>query len=214
MARREELIGATIAVVREHGAGVGMDDIAAHSGIAKPVFYRYFVDKADLHLAVGHSVADSVVRLVTKALDGELTARAKLAAGIDSYLRSVAADPELYQFVVHSTPPRRSPTTDPVEDYATVVGLHATQVISDLLRQAGVDAGAAEPWGFGLVGMVRSAADRWLQHPAMGRDALVEYLTDLVVPGLVAMLPEDADIDRRSLHVVDERTGGRSTAAK
>ncbi|MDQ6839633.1 MAG: TetR/AcrR family transcriptional regulator [Actinomycetota bacterium] len=171
-----------------------MDDIARHSGIAKPVYYRYFSDKAGLHLAVGVATAKSVVRQVTNALDQEGTVRSKLAAGIDVYLRVIEADPELYRFVVHSAPPSRVAATDPVDDYATVVGLHATRTFGNLLRQAGADAGAAEPWGFGVVGMIRSAADRWLEHPSMPRAALVGYLTDLVVPGLVSVIPDVVEV--------------------
>lgn len=207
-ARRKELIAAAIAVVRTEGAGVGMDDIAVHSGIAKPVYYRYFTDKADLHLAVGLAVADSVVRQVTAALDREDTARARLAAAIDAYLRSLEADPELYRFAVHRAPNRRS-TSDPVDDYSTVVGLHAARIFGSLLREAGADAGAAEPWGFGLVGMVRAAADRWLEHPSMSRASLVDYLTDLVVPGLVAVLPDAlSESGETGLRVVGDRGAG------
>lgn len=187
--RREELIAAVIAVVRAEGAGVGMDDIAVHSGIAKPVYYRYFSDKADLHLAVGQTVARQVVHEVTAALDRAGTPRSKLTAGIDAYLRAIESEPQLYQFVTHTIPTRRAAKTDPVEDYATVAGLHAARIIGDLLRESGGDAGAAEPWGFGLVGMVRAAADRWLEHPAITRSALAAYLTDLVEPGLTAVLP-------------------------
>lgn len=190
--RRKELIAAAVEVVRAEGAGVGMDDIARHSGIAKPVYYRYFSDKASLHLAIGVAAAKGVVRQVTNALDQEQTVRSKLAAGIDVYLRVIEADPEVYRFVVHSAPPSRTVDSDPVDDYATVVGLHATRTFGHLLRQAGADAGAAEPWGFGVVGMIRSAADRWLEHPSMSRSALVGYLTDLVVPGLVALIPDAA----------------------
>ena len=60
-ARREELIAAVIAVVADLGPEVRMDDITKVSGIAKPVFYRYFNDKSDLFLAVGRTVAEGVV---------------------------------------------------------------------------------------------------------------------------------------------------------
>lgn len=177
-----------------------MDEIARRSGVAKPVYYRYFADKADLHRAVGRSMADAVVRHVTAAVDAAGTPSAKLAAGIDAYLRQLEAEPALYAFVVHGAPTPRRVSDDPVEDYATVIGLHITAVIGDLLRQAGADAGAAEPWGFGLVGMVRSAADRWLTHPTMSRAALVGYLTELAAAGLSAAMP--ADPGATSLEVV------------
>jgi hypothetical protein len=52
------------------------------------------------------------------------------------------------------------------------------------MRQAGMDSGAAELWGFGIVGLARAAADRWLEQRTMSRAAVVRHLTDLVWPGL------------------------------
>jgi AcrR family transcriptional regulator len=173
--RRGELIAVVMAVVSEHGADVGVDDISKASGIAKPVFYRYFSDKADLFLEVGRTVAETVVAETTAAIDAAESPRAKLAAGIDAYLASIESRPEVYRFVVQHRD---------LGDYATIVGLHATGVIGGLMRQAGVDSGGAELWGFGIVGLARAAADRWLEQRTMTRADVVRYLTDLVWPGL------------------------------
>jgi AcrR family transcriptional regulator len=179
-ARRAELIAAVVAVVAERGPGVGMDDIAAASGIAKPVFYRYFSDKSDLFVAAGHAVAEVVVAQTTAAIDAARSPRAKLAAGIGAYVASIEANPGLYRFAAA----RPAVGEGLLDDYASVVGTHAARVIGEFLRAAGMDSGAADPWGFGIVGLVRSATDRWLEHPTMSRDALVTYLTDLIWPGL------------------------------
>jgi len=186
-ARRLELIAAVVAAVRGHGAGIGVDDIAAASGIAKPVFYRYFTDKADLFLAVGRTLADGVVAEITRAVDAEAEPRRALAVGIDAYVRQVEAEPELYRFVVHHPGLERADAT--VLHHEAVVGLHVTRLLHDLLRAAGLDAGAAEPWGFGIVGLVRSATDHWLASPTMTRAALVDHLSDLLGPGLARLAP-------------------------
>jgi AcrR family transcriptional regulator len=175
--RRTELISAVIAVVSEHGAGVGMDDISRASGIAKQVFYRYFTDKADLFLAVGRTAAKEVVAETTAAIDAAGSPRAKLAAGIDAYLAGIESRPELYRFVAQHRD---------LNDYATIVGLHASGVIGEFMRQAGMDSGGAELWGFGIVGMTRAAADRWLEERSISRSAVVRHLTDLVWPGLAS----------------------------
>lgn len=173
-----------MAAVAARGASVGMDDISSVSGIAKPVFYRYFSDKADLFLAVGRAVAENVVTEVTAAIDSADSPRAKLEAGIDAYIASVEANPELYRFVAAAQPSGRAQPRDLLGDYASVVGVRASRVIGGFLRAAGVDSGAADPWGFGVVGMVRAATDHWIEQPTMSREALVGYLTDLVWPGL------------------------------
>lgn len=178
VARRQELIDATIAAVRERGAAIGMDDVAAVSGIAKQVFYRYFSDKADLFLAVGRDVAERIASDVLAAVDGASSPRAMVAAGVEAFLKDVESDPELYRFVL-----QRPLTAAAVNDYTEVVGMHVSRVIGDALRAAGQDSGVAEPWGFAMVGAVRSAAERWLEQRTMSREALAGYLTDLLWAG-------------------------------
>ena len=186
--RRAELIESVIAAVRERGPRVGMDDVTAVSGVAKPVFYRYFADKADLFLAVGREVAERIVNDVTAAVDSEPTPRRMLAAGIDTFLAWVELEPDLYRFVLQ--PPV---TTTTVNDYSAVVGRHVSRVTGDLLRAAGLDSGVAEPWGFAMVGAVRSAAERWLDQRTMSREALAAYLTDLLWSGCRTSFAGPAD---------------------
>jgi AcrR family transcriptional regulator len=187
-ARRAELIQHVIEAVEDRGAGIGMDDISASSGIAKPVFYRYFHDKADLFLAVGRAVAEDVVTEVMAAIDGQDKPRRKLQAGIDMYVAKVEANPELHRFVAtHQA--LRSTQTDLLDDYASTVGAHASRVIGEILRAQGLDSGAADPWGFGIVGMVRAATDRWLEQQTMSRADFVSYLTDFTWAGMASRSP-------------------------
>ena len=64
LARRTELTDGVIAAVRELGADVGMDEIAAHIGVSKTVLYRYFADKSDLGVAT--TVRPSPASLTSK----------------------------------------------------------------------------------------------------------------------------------------------------
>ena len=192
-ARRAELIDAVLTAVRQRGAGIRMEDVVAVSGIAKPVFYRYFTDKADLFLAVGQTVAERVVDDVMRAIDEQTGPRARLRAAIDAYLRRIEADPTVYRFAVH--PPLERAPRDPIVGYGAVVGEHAARLIASALRDAGLDEAAADPWGFGLVGMVRTAGDRWLEQRSMTREALTEHLTGLLWDGLAhAAAPAAPDL--------------------
>ena len=178
VARRAELIEAVLGAVRERGPGIDMDDVAAVSGVAKPVFYRYFEDKADLFLSVGREVGERLVADVVAALEGTQHPRAMIAAAVDTFLRAVEDDPEVYRFVL-----QRPANAETATDYSAVISKHASRVIGDLLRDVGMDTGAAEPWGFAMVGAVRSAAERWLDEPTISRPALAGYLTNLLWAG-------------------------------
>ena len=177
-ARRAELIDGVLAAVRERGPEIDMDDVAAVSGIAKPVFYRYFADKADLYASVGREVAERIVATVVAAVDGQDSPRDIIAAGVDAFLRGVEDDPQVYRFVL-----QRPANAAAVSDYSAVIGKHVSRLTGDLLRSNGVDSGMAEPWGFAMVGAVRTAAERWLDEPTMSRQALAGYLTELLWSG-------------------------------
>ena len=205
--RRVALVGSAIGAIRRHGAGIGMDEIAASAGTSKTVIYRHFGDRAGLYTAICESVAGVLLAEVRRATAEALSdagrgPRAAVAAGIDAYLRLIEIDPELYRFVVQRPlltqgATRRAPTadtgrtetSDPVNDLVTVIGDEVAVVIAGNLGTAagtGTDPGAAARiWGHAIVGLVRGAADDWLARPdGTPRERIAAHLTDLAWSGL------------------------------
>ncbi len=184
-ARRTELTDAAVLAIRAHGAGVGMDDVAAQAGTSKTVVYRHFADRTQLYLAVCARVADILSVQVRTAMDRATHPREKAAAGIEAYLRLIEHDPEVYRFVVHRPLVDKALAEDPVADLATLVGDQAAAVIAAQLIRSGKDATAATTWGHAIVGLVRGAGDNWLTRPAgVSRELLASQLTDLAWSGL------------------------------
>jgi AcrR family transcriptional regulator len=182
--RRAQLVDATVAAVGKHGAGVGMEEIAAEAGTSKTVVYRHFADRADLYVAVCNRVASQLLPKLRSAIETSAEPRQMIGAAIDTYLAFLEADPELYRFVVHQQTIDR-PASDPLGSLSDLVGEQATSAISVALHQSGGDAAAAAPWGHGVVGLVRSAADWWLRAGRpMLRSELAAHLTDLAWAGL------------------------------
>jgi AcrR family transcriptional regulator len=191
--RRRELVEATLRAVRQHGATVGMDDIAAVAGTSKTVIYRHFTDRQGLYAAVSASVDARILRDLEQAMgatgddlgDTGAAPRALIAAAIDSYLALVERDPEVYRFVVNAPLLDAPSAGDPAGPVTGHIADRLGSVIAAALRAAGRDVDAAGVWAAGLVGMVRAAADRWLATPAgMTRAVLTEHLTDLAWSGL------------------------------
>lgn len=179
--RRAELTDAAIAAIRRHGAGVGMDDVAAAARTSKTAVYRHFADRNQLYVAVCERVAEVLLAQVRAAIDGVAGPRAKTAAAISAYLRLIENDPEVYRFVVH----RPLAEADLVADLVSVIGDQVAEVIAEHLTAAGADPSPAVPWGHGVVGMVRAAADNWIARPAgMSREQLADHLTALAWAGL------------------------------
>ena len=121
-ARRAELVDAAIVAIRRHGAGVGMDEVAAQAGTSKTVVYRHFTDRTELYVAVCARVAEVLVGQVRSAMAHAAGPRAQAAAGIDAYLRLIEQDPEVYRFVVHRPLVDRALADDPVADLVSLIG--------------------------------------------------------------------------------------------
>jgi len=183
--RREQLVQATVAAVAKHGAGVGMEEIAAEAGTSKTVVYRHFTDRTDLYVAVCTRVAAQLLPKLRDAIESSDKPREMVAAAIDTYLGFLEADPELYRFVVHQQALDRPADRDPISSLSDLVGEQAAAIVGLALGRSGHDPRAAAPWGHGVVGMVRSAADWWLRAGRpMLRSELTAHLTDLAWAGL------------------------------
>jgi AcrR family transcriptional regulator len=195
-ARRAALVSAAVAAVRERGAAVSMEDVAARAGTSKTVVYRYFADKSALYLAVCDRVADSLVERLQTALDeaGDPSGRALLQRAVDAYLSFVEEDPDVYRFVVHPPLLDRPVDADPVADLTALIGDRVGAVLQQRLAISLVAAGT---WGHALVGMVRAGGDHWVAAGAViPRADVVRQLTDLAWGGLRATDTTDTAEDR------------------
>lgn len=200
-ARRRELVDATLRAIRQHGAGVGMDEVAVAAATSKTVIYRHFEDKAGLYLAVAERVDQRIMRHLAEAVTGAgrggalpagsaprdqaRRARAVITSAVDAYLALVEADPEVYRFIVTRPLVDRPIGHDPVGGITS----HAAEQVSALLRSTltdvAVDPRVARVWAIALVGMVQAAADDWVAdaHRAP-RAELVSDLATLAWHGL------------------------------
>ncbi len=203
LARRRDLVEATVRAIREHGAGVGMDEVAAAAGTSKTVLYRHFTDRAGLYEAVAHRVDGTIVRGITRAAGAVDTAdtadtaddgaargpREVVRAVIGAYLHLVEDDPEVYRFIVNA--PLLPTGERPEGDVAAGMTSRIAERVAEIVRAGrggDVDDATAHLWGTALVGMVRGAAETWLADGAArsGRSAddLADGLTALAWDGL------------------------------
>ncbi len=185
--RRVELVDATIRAIRRHGAGVGMDEIAAEAHTSKTVFYRHFEDKAGLYRAVADRIDGRVVGQVAAALAGTdpTHPRDLIASTVEAYLSLVESDTEVYRFFVHRPLVDRPLTDDPVGGTVSHVAEQLTGLLASGVGRSPDDLKRAEIWARALVGSVQAVADDWLADRARRpRAELVTILTDLAWHGL------------------------------
>jgi AcrR family transcriptional regulator len=178
--RREGLLDAAMEVIRRDGPGVSMEAIAAEAGVTKPIIYRHFGDRSGLVAALAQRFSNDLMGALQASLLRDAEPRELLVGTIDAYLSFVEKEPNLYRFVVQHVDGGHAEMSGFVRQVAQQVAI----VMGERLRQIGYDSGAAEPWAYGLVGMVHLAGDWWVDRQAMPRARLVEYLTTLVWNGL------------------------------
>ena len=185
--RRAELLEAAVRAIRQIGPTVSMDAIAAEAGVTKPIVYRHFGDRVGLANALADEFGSQLVAELDAALSKDLPPDQLLAATIDAYLAFVERDPHVYSFLVGRL---GAPVgTEAANGLVTQVGQRVALVLGEQLRALGIDSGPAEPWAFGIVGLVHLAGDWWLERRTVTRARLVEDLTALLWNGLGSLTP-------------------------
>lgn len=170
-------------VVRREGPDASMDRFAAEAGVTKPILYRAFGDRAGLHQAVGEHVFATLGDQLRAALaQVDVSPRQMVTNAIDAYIGFIEREPALYAFL--TTVAARGTRRQTVDVYAARATSQVARVLGEALRGLGRDSGAAEPWAYGIVGMVVMAGGWWLERQTMPRARLVSYLSDLVCDGL------------------------------
>ena len=70
------------------------------AGVSKPVLYRYFADKDELHAAVGQWGANEVLSRMIPALTSDAPMRERIANATDAYLATLEEHPQVFLLLV------------------------------------------------------------------------------------------------------------------
>ena len=181
--RRTELLDAASAAIRRDGAGVSMEALAKEAGVTKPILYKHFGDRDGLVVALAERFGGELVAELEANLQRDLPPEQLLRSTVDAYLAFIERDPNVYRFLV----PRLSVHLGDGIDQLGIVshlGRRIALVVGEQLRSLGLDSGMAEPWAFGIIGMVHLSGEWWVDRQTLPRARLVEYLSDLLWHGM------------------------------
>ncbi|HEU5151433.1 MAG TPA: TetR family transcriptional regulator [Iamia sp.] len=187
--RREAFMDAAVAAIHREGPRVSMEVIAREAGVTKPIVYRLFGDRNGLLQALGERLAAEVNANIAAALDRapDDDPKAMLRTAIASYVELIDTETDVYRFVTEQI---GTGGGSMLTGLAAEIARSVAVVLGEELRRAGADSGAAEPWAFGIVGMVHLSGDWWVRNRTLPRDRLVTYLVDLLWDGFGALAPE------------------------
>lgn len=188
--RREEFVAAALRVLATHGPELPMDAVAAEAGVTKPVLYRYFADKAALVRALGEHASALLQERLVPALTADGPAMTRIRDGVGAYFAIIDENPELYWLLARHGGSDSSPGPGVVARQKEFIAATLTAVYGDFLRGFGLDTRAAEPWAFGITGLVQSTGEWWLDRRSMGRAQVIDYVSQLIWWALTGVLRE------------------------
>jgi AcrR family transcriptional regulator len=185
--RRTDLLDAADRVIRRSGPGVSMDDIATEAGISRVVLYRYFGDKGGMYQALAERYVTALMDRLREALGATDDPALRLERTIDSYVRFIEANREVYDFLMHRAVREGPAAQATVADFVRSVARDIGEILSADIRALGFDPAPSGAWAHGLVGMVQLSTDWWLHGGDISRDELVAYLVALLSHGFFGL---------------------------
>jgi len=188
--RRQEFVAAALRVLATHGPELPMDAVAAQAGVSKPVLYRYFADKGALVRALGEHASALLQERLVPALTADGPALARIRDGVGAYFAIIDENPELYWLLARHGGTDSSPGPGVAARQKEFIATTLAAVYGDYLRGFGLDSGAAEPWAFGITGLVQSTGEWWLDRRSMSRAQVIDYVSRLVWWALTGVLRE------------------------
>jgi AcrR family transcriptional regulator len=191
--RRREFVAAALRVLTTLGPELPMGAVAAEAGVTKPVLYRYFADKAALVQALGEHASALLQERLVPALTAGGPAMARIRNAVGAYFAIIDENPELYWLLARHGGADSSPGPGVVARQKEFIATTLTAVYGDYLRSFGLDSGAAEPWAFGITGLVQSTGEWWLDRRSMSRPQVTGYVSQLIWWALTGVL-RDAGI--------------------
>ncbi|GAA4549310.1 TetR/AcrR family transcriptional regulator [Amycolatopsis samaneae] len=180
IARRAEFVEAALRALDKHGPELGMEDVAAEAGVTKPVLYRHFDDKADLYVALGQRGTEILLGRLIPAINAELAPVPRIRMALDAFFTVIEEHPNLYRLLARGATQEKTGDSDVVAEDKELIATALSALLGDYMRMFNMDSGAAEPWAYGIVGMVQNTGEWWLDRQSMGRDSVVEYLTQII----------------------------------
>jgi AcrR family transcriptional regulator len=181
--RRRALLEAADRVILREGPEASMASIATEAGISKPILYRHFGDKSGLYQALAERHTRRLVEGIRSEFSRSDSVRARARSTIDTYLATIAANPNLYRFLMHRASAEDAATHSAM---STMIRGVSTELAEVMIAEGdgAVDRTRAYVWGHAVVGMVQTAGDWWLDHSGdVPRSVVVDTLADLILAG-------------------------------
>ncbi|HSP10327.1 MAG TPA: TetR/AcrR family transcriptional regulator [Candidatus Dormibacteraeota bacterium] len=181
------MVKAAVRAIRRLGPAVTMADIAREAGVSKPILYRQFTGKTDLHAEVAATATAALIAELQAASDREAQRHGQLTSVINAYLAYVGRERRLVGFLRQTPTSSTASTGQPAQQFASTLATRISIMLRDELPANGADPGPTDAWAVALVGYVQAAADWWVSGQAVPQTVVAEQLAWLIWNGLAGL---------------------------
>ncbi|ALG85560.1 TetR/AcrR family transcriptional regulator [Gordonia phthalatica] len=192
-ARRRQLLDAASEIFVERGYhSAGMDEIAIHAGVSKPVLYQHFPSKLDLYIAVVDSHAEKLVADVNRALLTTSDNRKRVQAAVEAFFDFIDDDNSGYRLIFASD--AMDPAVIRRVEGATEACVDA--VYGLVMQDSGMDPHRSRMLATGLVGASVMNARYWVDASRpIDKSSAVDTTAALLWGGLAGVPKLQAERD-------------------
>lgn len=182
--RREQLIEIARRLFAERGyEGTSVEEIAAHAEVSKPVVYEHFGGKQGLYAVVVDREVQALEEAIRQALSSRVGGfRRLIEAGALALLDYIDTCPDGFRIISRDTP-----DDAPGSSFASILNdivTHVEHLLTTPLTSRGYNPQLGRVFAQGLVGMVASAGQSWLDERQPAKEELAAQLVNLIWNGL------------------------------
>ncbi len=178
---REVLLDAAERVIARDGSGASIEAIAVEAGVTKPVVYARIGARAALCDALAERFTYRLAKAARDRVKSLDPSRDALVSFFLATLETIGAHRSLFLFV------SRAADDGMAERTLQLAGRSAPRLAEMFVAwrtRLGLDPGSAEPWAYGVIGMLNLVSLWWVESSDEPAEQLAERLADLVWPGL------------------------------
>jgi AcrR family transcriptional regulator len=198
-AQHRELIAAARRAINKKGPRVSMDEIAEEAGVAKPILYRHFGDRAGLARAIGESMLffsgfenrEAILQRMASLYPTATTPEGLLGVlkgFIGQYSTFVEVDLDVYRFLqTEQAIQRLMQGPEGTQLRSPVIG-PLTASLKAMLEERGLDTAPAEMWAHAITGLIGGAVEWWAEKTPFHRFELEKHVLDLAWRGIGGIL--------------------------
>lgn len=197
--RRAHLLGTALRLYSERPMDdVSVDDIAAEAGVSRALFYRYFSNLRDVHVAALTTVVDDLIGRIALPPDEDLVTQLRTA--LSEFVSFVETYASSYTALL------RSGSTVFTSEMETLVDKVRHHVVNLILDRVGI----AEPAPLvlltmrGWVALVETTCVTWLDTHDPPREVFERWLANQLVVMVTTTAELDAEVAEQVAPLIDE----------